>query len=78
MAAGFCNSYGFTFYVSASGLNFEEVTNMDQSERTALGDIFDRTIRSMNGLPDVLNTKATTVRSLSSVLELSQTFIVQT
>lgn len=51
---------------------------MDQTERKALGDVFDRTIRSLNGLPDVLNTKATTVRSLSSVLELSQTFIVQT
>ena len=51
---------------------------MDQTERKALGDIFDRTIRSMNGLPDVLTTKVTTVRSLSSVLELSQTFIVQT
>ena len=51
---------------------------MDQPERKALGDIFDRTIRSMSGLPDVLTTKATTVRSMSSVLELSQTFIVQT
>ncbi|MEI6235492.1 MAG: hypothetical protein WCT04_20755 [Planctomycetota bacterium] len=51
---------------------------MDQTGRKVLGDIFDRTIRSMNGLPDVINTKATTVRSLSSVLELSQTFIVQT
>jgi hypothetical protein len=51
---------------------------MEQTERKALGDVFDRTIRSMNGLPDLLPTKATTVRSLSSVLELSQTFIVQT
>jgi hypothetical protein len=56
----------------------ENATNMDQTERKALGDVFDRTIRSMNGLPDVITTKATTVRSLSSVLELSQTFIVQT
>jgi hypothetical protein len=56
----------------------EEVTNMDQTERKVLGDIFDRTIRSMNGLPEVISTKATTVRALSSVLELSQTFIVQT
>ena len=51
---------------------------MDKSERSALGDVFDRTIRSLSGLPDVISTKATTVRSLSSVLELSQTFIVQT
>src|ERR1035437_7007120 len=56
----------------------ENATNRDQTERKARGDIFDRTIRSMNGLPDVINTKATTVRSLSSVLKLSQTFIVQT
>ena len=68
----------------AAGFSFDrlysifEVTNIRQPERTALGDIFDRTIRSMSGLPDVINTKATTVRSLSSVLELSQTFIVQT
>ena len=40
---------------------------MDQPERKAPGDVFDRTIRSMNGLPDVITTKATTVRSLSSV-----------
>ena len=39
---------------------------MDQTERKALGDVFDRTIRSMNGLPDVLTTKATTVRSPTS------------
>ena len=51
---------------------------MDKTERSALGDVFDRTIRSLSGLPDVISTKATTVRSLSSVLELSQTFIVQT
>ena len=55
-----------------------EVTNMDQNERKALGDVFDRTIRSMSGLPDVITTKATTVRALSKVLELAQTFIVQT
>lgn len=32
----------------------------------------------MSGLPDVITTKATTVRALSKVLELAQTFIVQT
>lgn len=51
---------------------------MEPSERAALGDVFDRTIRLLSGLPNVISTKATTVRSLSSVLELSQTFIVQT
>jgi hypothetical protein len=28
----------------------KEVTNMDQTERKALGDVFDRTIRSLSGL----------------------------
>ncbi len=50
---------------------------MEQTERKALGDVSDRTIRSMNGLPDLITTKATTVRTLSNVLELSQTFIIQ-
>lgn len=63
---------------SGRSLISRKVSPMDQTERTALGDVFDRTIRSLSGLPDVINTKATTVRSLSSVLELSQTFIVQT
>ena len=51
---------------------------MEGTERSALGDVFDRTIRSFEGLPDTASTKATTVRALSPVLELSQTFIVQT
>lgn len=46
--------------------------------RSALGDDFDRTIRSLTGLPDVLHTKASTVRALTPVLNLSQTFIIQT
>src|SRR5689334_4687702 len=51
---------------------------MDNTERTALGDVFDRKIRNMTGAPDCFYTKATTVRAVSKVLELSQTFIVQT
>lgn len=51
---------------------------MDNAERTALGDVFDRKIRNMTGAPDCCCTKATTVRAVSKVLELSQTFIVQT
>lgn len=51
---------------------------MDNPERTALGDVFDRKIRNLTGAPDVINTKASTVRAVSKVLELSQTFIVQT
>jgi hypothetical protein len=46
--------------------------------RSPLGDEFDRTIRSLTGLPDVLHTKASTVRALTPVLNLSQTFIIQT
>lgn len=47
------------------------------SERSALGDEFDRKLRQLDGLPDVTMTKATTVRC-KTALELTQTFIVQT
>ena len=47
-------------------------------ERAALGAVFDRTLRMLHGVPDVTSTKATTVRSMTPVLELAQTFIVQT
>lgn len=47
-------------------------------ERKVLGDIFDKTIRSLDGLPDVIKTNASTVRATTRVLELTQTFIVQT
>ena len=50
----------------------------ENAERTALGSIFDRTMRSLHGLPDTVHTKATTVRAMTPVLELAQTFIVQT
>ncbi len=48
------------------------------NERSALGDSFDRTMRNLTGLPDVVSTKATTVRGFSKILDRSQTFIVQT
>lgn len=51
---------------------------MENTERTALGTIFDQTLRALHGLPDVVHAKATTVRTLTPVLELAQTFIVQT
>jgi hypothetical protein len=47
-------------------------------ERSALGDVFDRTLRGLNGLPDVCATKATTLRNFTLVKEEAQTFIVQT
>lgn len=51
---------------------------VEKEERSALGDLFDRTIRALDGLPDVVKTKPSTVRALTPVLNLSQTFIVQT
>ena len=51
---------------------------VEKEERSALGDVFDRTIRALDGLPDVVKTKPSTVRALTPVLALSQTFIVQT
>lgn len=47
-------------------------------ERQALGTVFDRQLRSLHGLPDVSSTKATTVRHVTAILELSQTYILQT
>lgn len=50
----------------------------NQSERSHQGTIFDRTFRSLHGLPDVITTKEATVNTVHPILELSQTFIVQT
>lgn len=47
-------------------------------ECPSIGTIFDRTMRSLHGLPDVVKSKETTIRHLTTVAELSQTFIVQT
>lgn len=47
-------------------------------ERQVLGDLFDRTIRALDGLPDVVKTQARPVRAKSKVFELTQTYIVQT
>src|SRR5947209_6669435 len=47
-------------------------------ERSTLGSIFDRVMRSLHGLPDTTSTKASTIRTMTPVLELAQTFIVQT
>ncbi|HYF52577.1 MAG TPA: hypothetical protein VEJ63_24435 [Planctomycetota bacterium] len=54
------------------------MNEQQNQERSALGDQFDRVIRSLDGLPDVTKSKATTVRAQSKVLELTQQFIVQT
>lgn len=41
-------------------------------------DNFDRLIGALHGLPDVVSTKPTTIRTLSPLIGASQTFIVQT
>jgi hypothetical protein len=51
---------------------------VENNERGALGDAFDRTMRALNGIPDVTMTKPTTTQTISPILEQAQTFIVQT
>lgn len=51
---------------------------MESPETRPMGHVFDHTLRSLHGLPDTVHTKATTVRTMTPVLELAQTFIVQT
>jgi hypothetical protein len=48
------------------------------TERSHLGTVYDRTIRGLIGIPDVTKTKPTTIRTVHPILELVQTFIVQT
>lgn len=50
----------------------------DHDTRSKLGDVFDRTIRSLSGLPDIVQTNPSTVRALTPILDLAQTFIIQT
>jgi hypothetical protein len=47
-------------------------------ERQILGKIFDTIVRSLHGIPDVTSTKASTLRTVTPILELAQTWIVQT
>ncbi|NDQ57294.1 MAG: hypothetical protein GZ088_09500 [Acidipila sp.] len=55
-----------------------DTDNNGLPSRSVLGDVFDRTFRALDGKPDTFKTKATTVRSSSKVIELTQTYIVQT
>jgi hypothetical protein len=41
-------------------------------------DTYDRLVGGLKGLPDVIEVKPTTIRTVSPLLGLSQTFIVQT
>ena len=50
----------------------------DDKEHGPLGDDFDRMIRTLTGLPDVINTKPSTVSTLTPILNLAQTWIIQT
>ena len=50
----------------------------ETTERSALGSIFDRVLRSLHGIPDANCTKPSTLRTVTPILELAQTFIVQT
>ena len=47
-------------------------------ERKRLGDIFDETLRSLENQQDATKTKTTTIRALTLVTQLAQTFSVQT
>jgi hypothetical protein len=53
------------------------VSETDQA-RTALGSAFDRAFRSVHGRPDTSHVGATTIRSVTPILENAQTFVVQT
>lgn len=50
----------------------------DATNTGALGDEFDRTVRHLNGLPDTVHTQPATKRTLTPILNLAQTWIVQT
>jgi hypothetical protein len=47
-------------------------------ERSALGSTFDRVFRALHDVPDVVRVKPATIRHVTAVTELAQTFIVQT
>jgi hypothetical protein len=51
---------------------------MQEQQGSALGDEFDRIIRSLTDLPDVVKTAPRTIIDVSFMLNLAQTFVVQT
>ena len=51
---------------------------MDTDNNSRTPDNFDRLIGALHGLPDVVASKPTTIRTLVPLLGSSQTFIVQT
>jgi hypothetical protein len=50
----------------------------DDTRSSALGDVFDAAVRSLEGRPGVEKTKPSTLRVVHPVLSIAQTFIVQT
>lgn len=54
------------------------MTRTDDQPSGAMPDEFDRLLGSLDGLPDVVATKPSTVRTLTPLLGNSQTFIIQT
>lgn len=52
-------------------------TNGQNPERSALGDMFDKARRSLDGRPDVMSTKQSTVEA-KTFFETTETYVVQT
>jgi hypothetical protein len=51
---------------------------MDNESNEQHRDTFDRLIGLLHGLPDVISTKPSTIRTLVPLIGMAQTFIVQT
>jgi hypothetical protein len=51
---------------------------MEETMSAAMPDAFDRLLGQLHGLPDVTNTKPSTLRTLTPLLGTSQMYIVQT
>lgn len=48
------------------------------SEQSQMPDTFDRLLGALDGLPDVVSTKPSTVRSITPLIGNSETWIIQT
>lgn len=51
---------------------------MNDQSNSPLGDEFDRTVRSLTGLPDTVQAGPSTIVTISPLINLAQTWIVQT
>ena len=51
---------------------------MNEKDDTVMPDLYDRMISALSGLPDVVHSRPTTIRTLTPLLGNSQTYIVQT